>query len=162
MRNLLSTLLVFSFLFTIGCEDDEATDDATESNPLVGVYNMVSYAISASGITLTEGSADANNSLVMILADSSVCSIQGTLDGESNSESGTWSSNGDTLTIIILNEDFYSVSEIWYYVLLRYLDLYTPYHSYWTYTLSGDDMSMSLTPDNYDESLTITYNWDKE
>ena len=161
MRNLLSTLLVFSFLFTIGCEDDEATDDATESNPLVGVYNMVSYAISASGITLTEGSADANNSLVMILADSSVCSIQGTLDGESNSESGTWSSNGDTLTIIILNEDWHPVPEIWYYVLLRYLDLYTPYHSYWTYTLSGDDMSMSLT-DNYDESLTITYNWDKE
>ena len=161
MRNLLSTLLVFSFLFTIGCEDDEATDDATESNPLVGVYNMVSYAISASGFTLTEGSADANNSLVMILADSSVCSIQGTLDGESNSESGTWSSNGDTLTIIILNEDGHPVPEIWYYVLLRYLDLYTPYHSYWTYTLSGNDMSMSLT-DYYSEGLTITYNWDKE
>ena len=100
MRNLLSTLLVFSFLFTIGCEDDEATDDATESNPLVGVYNMVSYAISG----VDSVNADANNSLVMILADSSVCSIQGILDGESNSESGTWSSNGDTLTIIILNE----------------------------------------------------------
>ena len=157
MRNLLSTLLVFSFLFTIGCEDDEATDDATESNPLVGVYNMVSYAISG----VDSVNADANNSLVMILADSSIFSIQGILDGESNSESGTWSSNGDTLTIIILNEDFYSVPEIWYYVLLRYLDLYTPYHSYWTYTLSGDDMSMSLT-NNYDESLTITYNWDKE
>ena len=157
MRNLLSTLLVFSFLFTIGCEDDEATDDATEPNPLVGVDNMVSYAISGVGSV----NADANNSLVMILADSSIFSIQGILDGESNSESGTWSSNGDTLTIIILNEDFYSVPEIWYYVLLRYLDLYTPYHSYWTYTLSGDDMSMSLT-NNYDESLTITYNWDKE
>ena len=162
MRNLLSTLLVFSFLFTIGCEDDEATDDATESNPLVGVYNMVSYSVSGMYMESVNVDADANNSLVMVLADSSVCSIQGILDGESNSESGTWSSNGDTLTIIILNEDFYSVPEIWYYVLLRYLDLYTPYHSYWTYTLSGDDMSMSLTPDNYDESLTITYNWDKE
>ena len=156
MRNLLSTLLVFSFLFTIGCEDDEATDDATESNPLVGVYNMVSYAISG----VDSVNADANNSLVMILADSSVCSIQGTLDGESNSESGTWSSNGDTLTIIILNEDFYSVPEIWYYVLLRYLDLYTPYHSYWTYTLSGDDMSMSIT--DAEDGFTYTYNWEKE
>ena len=160
MRNLLSTLLVFSFLFTIGCEDDEATDDATESNPLVGVYNMVSYSVSGNFMESVNVDADANNSLVMILADS-VCSIQGTLDGESNSESGTWSSNGDTLTIIILNEDWYTVPAQWYYVLLRYLDLYTPYHSYWTYTLSGDDMSMSLT-DNYDESLTITYNWDKE
>ena len=157
MKNLLSALLVFSFLFTIGCEDDEATDDATESNPLVGVYNMVSYAISGVGSV----NADANNSLVMVLADSSVCSIQGILDGESNSESGTWSSNGDTLTIIILNEDWHPVPEIWYYVLLRYLDPYNPSHSYWTYTLSGNDMSMSLT-DNYDESLTITYNWDKE
>ena len=160
MRNLLSTLLVFSFLFTIGCEDDEATDDATESNPLVGVYNMVSYAISGMYMESVNVDADANNSLVMVLADSSVCSIQGILDGESNSESGTWSSNGDTLTIIILNEDWHPVPEIWYYVLLRYLDLYTPYHSYWTYTLSGDDMSMSIT--DAEDGFTITYNWDKE
>ena len=160
MKNLLSALLVFSFLFTIGCEDDEATDDATESNPLVGVYNMVSYAISGNHMDNVNVDADANNSLVMVLADSSVCSIQGTLDGESNSESGTWSSNGDTLTIIILNEDWHPVPEIWHYALLRYLG----YQSYWTYTLSGDDMSMSTTyiSGYYDESLTITYNWDKE
>ena len=161
MRNLLSTLLVFSFLFTIGCDDDEATD---ETNPLVGVYNMVSYAISGMYMDSVNVDADANNSLVMILADSSVCSIQGTLDGESNSESGTWSSNGDTLRIVIssdfVNEDGHPVPEIWYYVLLRYL----VYQSYWTYTLSGDDMSMSLTDEGYyyDEGLTITYNWDKE
>ena len=45
-------------------------------------------------------------------------------------------------------------------ILLRYLDLYTPYHSYWTYTLSGDDMSMSIT--DAEDGFTITYNWDKE
>ena len=138
MRNLLSTLLVFSFLFTIGCEDD----DATESNPLVGVYNMVSYAISASGITLTEGSADANNSLVMILAEDGVWSIQGTIDGESNSQSGTWSSTGSSLTIIYEDEEDGTQTEIW------------------TYTLSGDDMSMSIT--DAEDGFTITYNWDKE
>ena len=156
MRNLLSTLLVFSFLFTIGCEDDEATDDATESNPLVGVYNMVSYAISGVGSV----NADANNSLVMILADSSIFSIQGILDGESDSYSGTWSSNGNTLTINYFTEVGQGVSDLWYYTLIRYFGD----QSYWSYTLSGDDMSMSTTyiSGYYDESLTITYNWDKE
>jgi len=142
MRNLLSTLLVFSFLFTIGCEDDEATDDATESNPLVGVYNMVSYEISGVYMDSVNVDADANNSLVMILADSSVCSIQGTLDGESNSESGTWSSTGSSLTIIYEDEEDGTQTEIW------------------TYTLSGDDMSMSIT--DAEDGFTITYNWDKE
>ena len=41
MKNLLSMLLVFSFLFTIGCEDDEATT----SDTLVGVWNMTSIAV---------------------------------------------------------------------------------------------------------------------
>ena len=152
MRNLLSTLLVFSFLFTIGCEDD----DATESNPLVGVYNMVSYAISGVGSV----NADANNSLVMILADSSIFSIQGILDGESDSYSGTWSSNGNTLTINYFTEVGQGVSDLWYYTLIRYFGD----QSYWSYTLSGDDMSMSTTyiSGYYDESLTITYNWEKE
>ena len=49
MRNLLSMLLVFSFLFTIGCGDD----DATESNPLVGVWNMTSLSFATGGETLT-------------------------------------------------------------------------------------------------------------
>ena len=156
MRNLLSMLLVFSFLFTIGCEDDEATDDATEPNPLVGVYNMVSYAISG----VDSVNADANNSLVMILADSSIFSIQGILDGESDSYSGTWSSNGNTLTINYFTEVGQGVSDLWYYTLIRYFGD----QSYWSYTLSGDDMSMSTTyiSGYYDESLTITYNWEKE
>ena len=135
MRNLLSMLLVFSFLFTIGCDDDDATD---ETNPLVGVYNMVSYSVSGDGMNITQEADAIYNSLVMILAEDGVWSIQGRIDGESNSQSGTWSSTGSSLTIIDGTQ-----TEIW------------------TYTLSGDDMSMSLT-DNYDESLTITYNWDKE
>ena len=142
MRNLLSTLLVFSFLFTIGCEDDEATDDATESNPLVGVYNMVSYAISGNHMDNVNVDADANNSLVMILAEDGVWSIQGTIDGESNSQSGTWSSTGSSLTIIYEDEEDGTQTEIW------------------TYTLSGDDMSMSIT--DAEDGFTITYNWDKE
>ena len=101
MRNLLSMLLVFSFLFTIGCDDDEATD---ETNPLVGVYNMVSYSVSGDGMNITQ-EADANNSLVLVLSEGGTYSVQGSIDGESNSESGTWSTTGSTLTLIYEDDE---------------------------------------------------------
>ena len=113
MRNLLSMLLVFSFLFTIGCDDDEATD---ETNPLVGVYNMVSYSVSGDGLNITQ-EADANNSLVLVLAEGGTYSFQGTLDGESNSETGTWSTTGSTLTLITEDVEDGTVTDIFSYTL---------------------------------------------
>ena len=136
MRNLLSMLLVFSFLFTIGCDDDEATD---ETNPLVGVYNMVSYSVSGDGLNITQ-EADANNSLVFVLSEGGTYSFQGTLDGESNSESGTWSTTGSTLTLITEDVEDGTVTSIF------------------SYTLSGNDMTMTID----EEGLTLTYNWEKE
>ena len=136
MRNLLSMLLVFSFLFTIGCDDDEATD---ETNPLVGVYNMVSYSVSVDGLNITQ-EADANNSLVLVLSEGGTYSFQGTLDGESNSETGTWSTTGSTLTLITEDVEDGTVTDIF------------------SYTLSGNDMTMTID----EEGLTITYNWEKE
>ena len=136
MRNLLSMLLVFSFLFTIGCDDDEATD---ETNPLVGVYNMVSYSVSGGGINITQ-EADANNSLVFVLSEGGTYSLQGTIDGDSNSESGTWSTTGSTLTLITEDVEDGTVTDIF------------------SYTLSGNDMTMTID----EEGLTITYNWEKE
>ena len=136
MRNLLSMLLVFSFLFTIGCGDDEATD---ETNPLVGVYNMVSYSVSGDGLNITQ-EADANNSLVLVLSEGGTYSFQGTLDGESNSETGTWSTTGSTLTLITEDVEDGTVTDIF------------------SYTLSGNDMTMTID----EEGLTITYNWEKE
>ena len=136
MRNLLSMLLVFSFLFTIGCDDDEATD---ETNPLVGVYNMVSYSVSGGGINITQ-ETDANNSLVLVLSEGGTYSLQGTIDGESNSESGTWSTTGSTITLIHEDDEDGTVTDIF------------------SYTLSGNDMTMTID----EEGLTITYNWEKE
>jgi len=136
MRNLLSMLLVFSFLFTIGCDDDEATD---ETNPLVGVWNMVSYSVSGDGLNITQ-EADANNSLVFVLSEGGTYSFQGTLDGESNSETGTWSTTGSTLTLITEDVEDGTVTDIF------------------SYTLSGNDMTMTID----EEGLTITYNWEKE
>tara|TARA_B100000949_G_scaffold112718_1_gene99888 strand:+ start:164 stop:577 length:414 start_codon:yes stop_codon:yes gene_type:complete len=137
MRNLLSMLLVFSFLFTIGCDDDEATD---ETNPLVGVYNMVSYSVSGDGFDSTQV-ADANNSLVFVLSEGGTYSLQGTIDGDSNSESGTWSTTGSTLTLITENDDDGTVTDIF------------------SYTLSGNDMTMVGSAGG---DFTITYNWEKE
>ena len=146
MRNLLSMLLVFSFLFTIGCDDDEATD---ETNPLVGVYNMVSYSAHGLGQTITQ-EADDNNSLVFVLSEGGTYSLQGTtdyvgphswIDGEPNSESGTWSitENG---ALMLVHED----------------DEYGTITDYFSYTLSGNDMTMTLDA----EVFIITYNWEKE
>ena len=137
MKNLLSMLLVFSFLFTIGCEDDDATD----SNPLVGVYNMVSYSVSGDGMNITQD-ADANNSLVLVLSEGGTYSVQGSLDAESVSESGTWSSTETTLTLIYEDDEEGTVTDIFLYSL----------------SVSGNNLIMSLS----DEGLTITYNWEKE
>ena len=137
MRNLLSMLLVFSFLFTIGCDDDEATD---ETNPLVGVYNMVSYSVSGDGFDSTQV-ADANNSLVFVLSEGGTYSLQGMRGGESHSESGTWSTTGSTLTLITENDDDGTVTDIF------------------SYTLSGNDMTMVGSAGG---DFTITYNWEKE
>ena len=136
MRNLLSMLLVFSFLFTIGCDDDEATD---ETNPLVGVYNMVSYSVSGDGLNITQ-EADANNSLVFVLSEGGTYSFQGTIDGDSNSETGTWSTTGSTITLIHEDDEDGTVTDIF------------------SYTLSGNDMTMTID----EEVFIITYNWEKE
>ena len=140
MKNLLSMLLVFSFLFTIGCEDD----DATESNPLVGVYNMVSYSVSGDGLNITQ-EADANNSLVFVLSEGGTYSLQGMRGGESHSESGTWSTTGSTLTLI--TEQLESSA----FIALKF-------NGSWQTHLSGNDMTMTID----DEGFTLTYNWDKE
>ena len=135
MKNLLSILLVFSFLFTIGCEDDDATD----SNPLVGVYNFVSFSTSGDGMNITQD-ADANNSLTLVLSEGGTYSLQGTIDGDSNSESGTWSTTGSTLTLVYEDAEEGTVTSIF------------------SYTLSGNNLTLSLT----DEGFTITYNMEKE
>ena len=135
MKNLLSMLLVFSFLFTIGCEDDDATD----SNPLVGVYNFVSFSTSGDGMDITQD-ADANNSITLVFSEGGTYSIQGTLGGDSFSQTGTWSTTGSTLTLVYEDDEEGTATDIW------------------SYSLSGNNMTMSWTEQDY----TVTYNWEKE
>ena len=139
MRNLLSMLLVFSFLFTIGCDDDEATD---ETNPLVGVWNMTSLSFTVGGATTT---IDASNdfSIVFIFNEDGTFSNQGVVEGESLSENGTWSTQGYKLTIITEDVEEGTVTDIW------------------DYTVSGSSFSFTFTDTEDGETWTYTYNFTK-
>ena len=137
MRNLLSTLLVFSFLFTIGCGDDEATD----SNPLVGVWNMTSIVIESEGTTTIDASDDF--SIVLIFNEDGTFSNQGVFDGESHSESGTWSTSGNKLTVITEDVQEGTETEIW------------------DYTVSESSFSFTFTEREGDYDFTYTYNFTK-
>ena len=134
MKNLLLTLLVLSILFTIGCEDDDVSD----SNPLVGVYNLVSYSISGDGVSVNQD-ADSNNNLFFILADDGIYSYDGGLEGNTITDSGTWAATGSKLTFIY-EDNGETLTDIW------------------DYTLSGDNLTMIMSGLNQ----TFTYNWDKE
>ena len=138
MRNLLSMLLVFSFLFTIGCGDDEATD---ETNPLVGVWNMTSVVIESEGTTTLDASDEF--SIVLIFNEDGTFSNQGVFDGESHSESGTWSTSENKLTVITEDVQEGTETEIW------------------DYTVSGSSFSMSMTETEDGETWTYTYNFTK-
>ena len=138
MRNLLSMLLVFSFLFTIGCGDDEATD---ETNPLVGVWNMTSVVIESEGTTTLDASDEF--SIVLIFNEDGTFSNQGVAEGDTYSVSGTWSTAGDKLTLITEDEEEGTVTDIW------------------DYTLSGSSFSVTFTETEDGGTYTYTYNFTK-
>ena len=138
MRNLLSMLLVFSFLFTIGCGDDEATD---ETNPLVGVWNMTSVVIESEGTTTLDASDEF--SIVLIFNEDGTFSNQGVFEGESHSESGTWSTSENKLTVITEDVQEGTETEIW------------------DYTVSGSSFSFTFTETEGDYDFTYTYNFTK-
>ena len=138
MRNLLSTLLVFSFLCTIGCEDDDAS-----AGTLVGVWNMTSIVV-FSGLYTETTYASSNYSLVIIFNEDSTYSNQEVDEDESYSETGTWSTSGNKLTII--TED---VGEG------------EPYTTIWDYTLSGGSLSMTYTLTEEGSTFTYTHNFTK-
>ena len=139
MKNLLSMLLVFSFLFTIGCEDDDATE--SEFNPLVGVWNMTSIVIESEGTTTIDADDDFN--MVIIFNEDGTFSNQGAFDGESHSESGTWSTSGNTITTIF-DDEGETITDVW------------------DYTLSGNSfLSMTIAENEGGYDFIYTYNFTK-
>ena len=136
------SLFILSILFTIGCEDEKETSD---TNPLVGVYNMTSISIELQTTptqTLTYNHDGTDNYLVLVLGDDGVYSLQGKIDGEDGSEGGTWSDTGNKLTLIPSDGE---------------TDIFD-------FTLTGNNLVMTLTfPETNDEyGYVMTYNFTKE
>ena len=136
------SLFILSILFTIGCEDEKETSD---TNPLVGVYNMTSLSFELQTTptqTVTYNHDGTDNYLVFILGDDGVYSLQGKIDGLDGSEGGTWSDTGNKLTLIPSDGD----TEIW------------------DFTLTGNNLVMTRTEPETDENwgLLMTYNFTKE
>jgi hypothetical protein len=142
MKRLL--LIVLPLLLMVGCEDKK--DDTTEPvNPLISVYNLTSVSISIQSNpvqTLTFNHNGTTTYMVFILGDDGVYSLQGKLDGDDGSEGGTWSDTGNKLTLIPSDGD----TEIW------------------DFTLSGNNLVMTMTEPETDTTwgITMTYNFTKE
>jgi hypothetical protein len=142
MKKIMFSLFILSILFTIGCEDEKETSD---TNPLVGVYNMTSLSIELQTTptqTLTFNHDGTDNYLVFILGDDGVYSLQGKIDGVDGSEGGTWSDTGNKLTFIQSDGDT----------------------KIWDFTLTGNNLVMTRTEPETDENwgLLMTYNFTKE
>ena len=104
MKKLLYPLFALLILFTVGCGDDDATDDATDdTNPLVGVWEMVHSFILVEINPPQEfvvQSEPMYNDEIMILAEDGTYSSSGAFFGESFSNSGSWSSTSNKLTVV--------------------------------------------------------------
>ena len=142
MKNLLSALLLFSILFTVGCDDDDATEDAS----LVGVWELTSGTVvthSSPEVTETYTPPDVSNTLV--LADDGSYSENGAFEGEIATFSGTWSATGNVLTFVVTSGTEIDGTETWLN----------------NYTLSGDVLTLVAEEEgDFDEdaeTITLEY-----
>ena len=143
MKNLLSALLLFSILFTVGCDDDDATEDAS----LVGTWELTSGTVvtheseSNPEETNTFTPPDVSNTLV--LADDGSYAENGTFEGDIATFSGTWSETGNVLTFVVTSGTEIDGTETWLA----------------NYTLSGDVLTLVAEDedDGVAETITLVY-----
>ena len=145
MKKYFTLLMIPMFAFYIGCEDNK--DDADDTNPLVGVYNMTSVVLTIQSNptqTYTFTANGTTNSIVLILAEDGSYSTTGQLDGDSNTFGGTWSSTGNKLTLFETSPE--TLTEIY------------------DYTLSGSNLTMTITTPETAQShaITGTFNYTKQ
>ena len=144
MKNLLSALLLFSILFTVGCDDDAT---ATEDASLVGTWELTSGTVvtheseSNPEETNTFTPPDVSNTLV--LADDGSYAENGTFEGDIATFSGTWSATGNVLTFVVTSGTEIDGTETWLN----------------TYTLSGDVLTLvgEDEDDGVAETITLVY-----
>mgnify|MGYP000421528761 CR=1 FL=1 len=134
MKNLLSALLLFSILFTVGCDDDAS---------LVGTWELTSGTIvihSTPEETFTYTPPEVSNTLV--LADDGSYAENGTFEGEIQTFSGTWSATDNVLTFVVTSGTEIDETETWLN----------------NYTLSGDVLTLVAEEagDEEEDAVTIT------
>ena len=139
MKNLLSALLLFSILFTVGCDDDAT---ATEDASLVGTWELTSASVVIHSTPEETVTFDVPNevSITMVLAEDGSYAESGTYEGEISSFGGTWSATDTELTFVVeIDEDI----ETWLN----------------NYTLSGDVLTLvgEDEDDGVAETITLVY-----
>ena len=143
MKNLLSAILFLSILFTVGCDDDDATDADT----LVGTWGLTSATVviheSESNPEETETYTPPEVSNTLVLADDGSYAENGTFDGDIATFSGTWSATGNVLTFVVTSGTEIDGTETWLN----------------TYTLSGDVLTLvgEDEDDGVAETITLVY-----
>ena len=143
MKNLLSAILFLSILFTVGCDDDDATDADT----LVGTWGLTSATVviheseSNPEETVTYTPPEVSNT--MVLADDGSYAENGTFDGDIATFSGTWSATGNVLTFVVTSGTEIDGTETWLN----------------NYTLSGDVLTLvgEDEDDGVAETITLVY-----
>ena len=137
MKKILYPLFIFTFLFTIGCEDEKVEE---EVNPLIGVLEMETVSMTilsnpSQNLTIT---SDSDNNETMILGEDGTYSYEGKVNGESDSGSGSWSSTSNKLTIV---ED--GDTDIW------------------DFSISGDELTLNITTEetetNWGSEIELVY-----
>ena len=143
MKNLLSAILFLSILFTVGCDDDDATDADT----LVGTWGLTSATVviheSESNPEETETYTPPEVSNSLVLAEDGSYAENGTFDGDIATFSGTWSATGNVLTFVVTSGTELDETETWLN----------------TYTLSGDVLTLvgEDEDDGVAETITLVY-----
>ena len=144
MKNLLSAILFLSILFTVGCDDDDAT--ATEDASLVGTWELTSGTVvtheSESNPEETNTYTPPVISNTLVLADDGSYAENGTFDGDIATFSGTWSATGNVLTFVVTSGTEIDGTETWLN----------------NYTLSGDVLTLVAEEagDDEEDAQTIT------
>ena len=139
MKRDLFPLFTLLILFTVGCGDDDDT------NPLVGVWVRATKSIlieTNPSQTITYDSTTTNNE-TMILSEDGTYSSSGVSNGYPFSDSGSWSSTSDQLTIV---ESDYS-----------YIDGGDGVPLIYNFSISGSTLTL-IRSDTYTDAMDDEYN----
>jgi hypothetical protein len=139
MKRDLFPLFTLLILFTVGCGDDDDT------NPLVGLWIRNAYSVlieTNPSQTFTYDSTTTNNE-TMILEEDETYSSSGVSNGYPFSDSGSWSSTSDQLTIV---ESDYS-----------YIDGGDGVPLIYNFSISGSTLTL-IRSDTYTDAMDDEYN----